>query len=237
MVDRGATKKWNLSTICRALARVGYTRKQLKRWSARRCEALRSVFIDNMRALYFADQLLFIDETRRDGKSLRRRFGRAPRGCTPVVLTLPGRSKAHSILAMCSMDGVIEQVTVEGGFDGELFMDAFETHFLEHVRAFPAPGSVVVMDNCAIHKKEYERLKATIEERGGLLIFLPPYSPDFNPIESIFANFKRWLKRNAKDWGGPGFDIDAFVARGFRECVTAEGVRNLYRHSEYEFAR
>ncbi len=62
------------------------------------------------------------------------------------------------------------------------------------LQAFPGPNSVVIMDNCAIHDKP--ALFAAVAARGAMVVFLPPYSPDYNPIEKLFGWLKQWLRRN-----------------------------------------
>jgi hypothetical protein len=58
----------------------------------------------------------------------------------------------------------------------------------------PAPNSVIVMDNASIHKSD--ALRAMVEQRGMKILFLPPYSPDYNPIEEAFSAIKAWIRAN-----------------------------------------
>ena len=204
-------------------------------WSIKRCSKLRAGWKKDMLANFFAEQLLFIDETRRDGKSVRRRYGRCPKGCTPLALSLPRRHSAHSILAMCSSAGVLEHFTVEGGFGADLFLAAFEELFARHIQPFPAPNSVLVLDNCAIHHTHYDALAALVEGRGGILIFLPPYSPDFSPIEFMFGQFKKWLKRHIKEWDGLSFNVHTFIRRGFEESTSQLQARHFYEKWGWQF--
>lgn len=77
-------------------------------------------------------------------------------------------------------------------FNGSCHTKLFEAWVEEFLIKELEPGQVVIMDNASFHKSE--RTKELIESVGCRLIFLPPYSPDFNPIEKFWANMKRWIK-------------------------------------------
>jgi transposase len=77
------------------------------------------------------------------------------------------------------------------GSCNSLLFESWVEHFLiKELR----PGQIVIMDNAAFHRSE--KTKNLIESVGCKLIFLPPYSPDLNPIEKFWANMKRWLEYN-----------------------------------------
>ena len=84
---------------------------------------------------------------------------------------------------------------VDGPFDTDLFNCAFCSFFLDKIGrfAFSKPRSIVILDNCSIHNVE---LIEMIHNVGGLVTFLPPYSPDFNPMELVFRSVKAWLCQN-----------------------------------------
>ena len=65
---------------------------------------------------------------------------------------------------------------------------------LPHYIPYPGPRSILILDNALIYK--LARLRDLCEEHGVLLVFLPPYSPDYNPIEAAFKDLKAWIKRN-----------------------------------------
>ena len=71
-------------------------------------------------------------------------------------------------------------------------MEHFATHILPHVRSYPAPNSVVIIDNCRIHDEM--ELTAMVDSVGGKVYFLPPYSPDLNPIEMFWG----WIRRKLR---------------------------------------
>jgi len=117
------------------------------------------------------------------------RYGRAPRG-ERIVGTAPrNHGKNTTLVAALSLDGITAAMTVEGALD-RLAFDAFVAQVLvPRLR----PGQVVVWDNLSVHKSEdAQRL---IEDRGCQLLWLPPYSPDYTPIEPAFSKLKTALRR------------------------------------------
>jgi transposase len=124
----------------------------------------------------------------------QRAFGKAPKNWDKNV----------TLISSISLEGMGPSMSIEGSADGEAF-----ALYVEH---FLAPtlkrGQIVVMDNLQVHKTK--RVRELIEERGCSLVFLPAYSPDFNPIEEAFSKAKALLRR-AK-------------ARSFEALVDATGV-------------
>ena len=109
---------------------------------------------------------------------------------------------------------------------GPINRDAFETY----VERVPAPelrpGDVVIMDNLSSHKGP--RVRALIEAAGARILFLPPYSPDFNPIENAFAKLKALLRKAAERtveglWAAIGRIADAFTPTESANCFSACG--------------
>ena len=129
------------------------------------------------------ERLVFVDEsgthtafTRLYARAMRgeRAFGSAPRS----------RGRIQTLIAASSLSGVIADFVIEGGTSGDVFVAFVEQVLVPSLKV----GSVVVLDNLGAHKRP--EVKVLIEAAGCELVFLPAYSPDFNPIESLFA----WLK-------------------------------------------
>jgi transposase len=133
------------------------------------------------------EQMVFLDES---GVStqMTRRYARAPRGIRVHETTPEGNWKILTILGAMSVRGMIATMTIEAATDAEIFLA-----YLDHVLC-PAlrPGDVVVMDNLSSHKVTgvRERIEATRAE----VLYLPPYSPDLNPIEKAWAKLKQLLR-------------------------------------------
>jgi transposase len=154
--------------------------------------ALREAFSERMAAVLaeVAPQLYFIDEIGTH-LGLTRLYGRAAPG-QRVVEATPGYSGPHyTTIAALSLRGVCAPFVFKGNTDGP----AFETY----VEFLLAPklrrGDIVVMDNLSSHK--HDVIRTLIEARGAMVEYLPPYSPDLNPIEKCWSKVKAWL-RNAK---------------------------------------
>ena len=114
--------------------------------------------------------------------------GRAPRGQRLIDKTPHGHWKTTTLIAALGITGVRCSTVVDGAVNGEVF-----EAFVEQVLV-PAlgPRDVVILDNLSSHKRV--RTRELIEATGARLVFLPPYSPDLNPIELIFAKVKQLLR-------------------------------------------
>ena len=137
--------------------------------------------------------LVFVDETGSDRKDAIRRFGYSLRGSRRYSKKLLAKGKRISAIVALSMEGVVD---VQFGVDGETFADFVELCLLPNLLPFDGvnPNSVVVTDNASIHYNI--RVEGLISGVGALLVHLPPYSPDLNPIEESFSAVKSFLKAN-----------------------------------------
>jgi transposase len=132
-------------------------------------------------------KLVFIDETSANTK-MTRRYGRAPRGQRVVEAVPHGHWKTTTFVAALRAEGLVAPMVIDGAMNGDLFV-AYTTQVL--VPALKA-GDVVVLDNLSSHKR-VAAVRA-IEAAGGTVAYLPPYSPDYNPIELAFAKVKARLR-------------------------------------------
>ena len=122
---------------------------------------------------------------------MARRFGRSPRGERCRASVPYGHWKTTTFTAGLRITGMTAPFVLDGPMDGECFFA-----YVEQVLApSPHPGDVVIIDNLPAHR--VNGVKAVIEARGATLIYLPPYSPDFNPIEQAFAKLKALLRKAA----------------------------------------
>ena len=132
-------------------------------------------------------RLIFIDETWAK-TSMTRLRGRAPRGERLIAKVPHGHWHTTTLIGALGFDGVRCSTVADGPVNADVF-----TAFVEQVLAPELrPGDTVVMDNLSSHKGA--RVRRAIEARGATLVFLPPYSPDFNPIEMIFSKVKQALR-------------------------------------------
>jgi transposase len=120
-----------------------------------------------------------------------RRCGRCPVGQRLLAKAPHGHWRTTTFLAALRHDGIAAPMTLDGPMNGETFK-AWTEQFLAPVLK---PGDVVIMDNLSAHK--VAGIREAIEAQGAHLLYLPPYSPDLNPIEQVFAKFKALLRKAA----------------------------------------
>jgi len=135
-------------------------------------------------------QLVFIDETGANTK-LARLYGRAFRGQRLVAKVPYGHWKTTTFVGALRVAGITAPLIVDGPVNGSVFRA-----YVEQQRAVTLrPGDTVIMDNLAAHK--VAGVREAIEAAGASLVYLPPYSPDLNPIELAFAKLKALLRSAA----------------------------------------
>lgn len=148
-----------------------------------------------------SEKIVYIDETGID-TFLYREYGYAPRG-QRVYSHISGRKyKRVGIVAGWMNKQIVAPLEYEGTMDGSLFEEWFTKHLLPAVGA----NAVIVMDNASFHRKK--RLIDIAINFGCKIIFLPPYSPELNPIENFWSRLKRCLRKNLAT--APSFDDALF---------------------------
>jgi transposase len=168
-------------------------------------------------------KLIFIDETWTKTNMVRLR-GRAPQGQRLIDKTAHGHWKTSTFIAGLRLDGVIAPAVFDGAINGDLFLAWVEQVLLPALR----PGDIVVMDNLSSHKKA--AVREAIEAAGAELRFLPPYSPDLNPIEMLFAKLKallRAMRETTVDglWKALGIVADKVSAKECTKFIHHAGYR------------
>jgi transposase len=136
------------------------------------------------------EDLVFIDETAASTKMARLR-GRAPRGQRCRAPIPHGHWKTITLVVALRLCGLSAPMMLEGPMNGLAFLAYVEQVLVPILR----PGQIVVMDNLPAHK--LPGVRAAIQATGARLLLLPPYSPDFNPIENAFAKLKAILRKAA----------------------------------------
>ena len=132
-------------------------------------------------------QLVFLDESGITTE-MTRRYGRASRGERVCEGAPAGHWHTLTLLGAISLEGLMATMTIESPTDSDVFLTYVEQVLCPRLR----PGQVVVMDNLSAHKNPAVRER--IEQVGARLLYLPPYSPDFNPIEKCWAKIKEHLR-------------------------------------------
>ena len=133
---------------------------------------------------------MFVDETGASTK-MTRLYGRCPRGERLVAPVPWGHWKTTTFLGALRQDGLVAPCAFDGPINGERFRAWVEQFLVPELK----PGDIVILDNLPAHKAKSAR--DAIEAAGARMLFLPPYSPDFNPIENAFAKLKSILRKAA----------------------------------------
>jgi transposase len=167
-------------------------------------------------------RLVFIDETGTSTNMTRLR-GRARRGARLVGRVPHGHWKITTFVAGLRCDAVTAPFVIDRPMNGPIFRTYLERCLIPTL----TPGDIVIMDNLSSHK--VAGVREAIERAGARLVYLPPYSPDLNPIELLFAKLKALLRKAAERsiealWATIGRLLDAFSPA---ECA------NYLRHAGY----
>lgn len=169
-----------------------------------------------------AGKLVFLDETG-VSTNLTRRYGRAEKGKRCVASVPHGHWQTSTFIAALRQDGLEAPWLLDGPMNGEAF--------LQYIRQVLGPTlqpcDIVVADNLSSHK--VAGVRAAIEARGAILLFLPPYSPDLNPIENFFARLKALLRKAAQR----NFDGLVLSLADILHSVTPQECSNYFRAAGY----
>ena len=154
---------------------------------------------------------------------LLRRYARSPRGTRIGDHAPCGHWQAHTIVAALRTT----EVTATAVFDGPMDSVTFRAYVDQVLVPTLRPGDVVILDNLAAHKQP--EVRAAIEHVGALLRFLPPYSPDFNPIEMAFAKLKAFMRAHRPRT----FEDVCVLMRTALALFLPEECANYVRHCGY----
>jgi transposase len=165
---------------------------------------------------------VFIDETGANTKLTRLR-GRAFRGQRLVAKVPHGHWKTTTFVGALRATGVTAPLVVDGPMNGEIFLAYVRQQLVPTLR----PGDTVILDNLSSHKRA--GVQEAIEAVGARLVYLPPYSPDLNPIELAFAKLKTLLRKAAARTVS---DLEATIASLLERFTTSECLA-YFRHCGY----
>lgn len=168
-------------------------------------------------------RLVFLDESSTNTK-LTKRTGWAPRGQRYRSHAPFGAWKTQTFIAGLRCHGLTAPWIVNRPMNRRLFEVYIETQLAPTL----APGDVVILDNVAFHKSE--TAEALVRARGAWMLFLPPYSPDLNPIEMAFSKLKHLLRKAA----ARSFDTICDAAGEICDLFTPNECRNFFQAAGYE---
>ena len=223
-----------MATISRTIRRLGLTRKKIKRVAKQRSEELR----ENFRAttmldggVYKRNMFIFIDEMGFDCRDSRRRFGYSIAGLPAIETQNLTRGKRINAIAAMSAQEIIDFELFDDSVTGKTFALFLRRALLPHLLPFNGsnPNSVIIMDNASIH--HVPEVIDLLEGVGVVIRFLPPYSPDLNPIEEVFSKVKYAIKRDNENVPDEISEREA-VAAAFNTVKIAD-CANYISHAGY----
>jgi transposase len=212
-----------ISTLWRALKRLGHSHKRRSIGAAERNEFDRAAWRVMVAEQIEADQ--FVDEMG-SNTSMAPVCAWSPKG-ERVLCSLPrNRGKNTTLLASMTTEGMGPSLAIEGSTNSEVFKTYIERVLVPALQA----GQVVAMDNLNAHKGE--RVRELVEEAGCELLYLPAYSPDLNPIEESFSKRKAMLRKaGAREWEALIETLGLALS-----AVTAQDARGFFEHCGYRKA-
>lgn len=153
---------------------------------------------------------------------MARRHGRAPKGERLRAGIPHGHWKTTTFVGALRCTGMVAPMVLDGPINGVWFQAYVEQVLVPELK----PGDTVIMDNLGSHKGQ--GVRAAIEAAGARLLYLPPYSPDFNPIENAFAKLKALLRKAAERtidglWNRIGALLPTFTLRECENFFAAAG--------------
>ena len=170
------------------------------------------------------EYLVFLDETWAK-TNLSRTHGRAPAGQRLIAKVPHGHWKTTTFLAGLRARGWVSPLVIDGPLNGSLFLN----YVRQQLAPAFEPGDILILDNLASHK--VRGVREAIEGVGAHVLYLPPYSPDLNPIEMAFSKMRRLLRSLATRtvdalWQACGTVLQAF---------SPTEIRNYFRHAGYRY--
>jgi transposase len=166
--------------------------------------------------------LVFVDESG-SNLALTLRYGWALRGQRAWGQAPTNRGKNTTLLAAMTQEGLLASMTVEGAANTEAFLTYLDEVLCPALR----PGQVLLMDNLQVHKAG--AVHQRIEACGCRLVFLPRYSPDFNPIEGAFSKLKTFLRRvQARTRAA----LEVAIGAGL-QTITAQDAQGWFKYCGY----
>ena len=216
----------SISTICRALQRLSFNRKKISHYAQEQeredVKKKRKNYRKESKKIK-AEHLVFIDES---GVNLKQssRYARAFKGNRVKLPTPFSRGKTYSMIGAVTINDVLAAMYGEWATNTEIF-----EHFVEYCLCpVLTPEHVVVMDNISFHHNN--DIKHKIESTGARLMYLPPYSPDFSPIENMWSKIKTCLRKLA---ARTEKELQLAMATAFKS-INSSDLAGWFQHCGYQ---
>ena len=190
----------SVSTVSRTLWRLDFSWKSVSIRALERNDILRAAYMNCIADVVTnPNMFMFINEAACNRHTSGRRKGWAFMGRRCILHRFFVRGQRLSILPVLTTEGIITHDIIPGSITTEHFVQFLQELVIPLTNPYPGPRSVIILDNCNIHHSE--KIWALVEDEAMCkLIFLPPYSPDLNPIEQAFSSIKAYLRRHWDDF-------------------------------------
>jgi hypothetical protein len=216
-------------TVFRTLERAKWTRKVASKHAKARSEALWEVYYAVTRE-WDPAQVVTIDESAANERSGDRKRGWAPIGCPAIAPYFGDQTCRVSVVPAMDINGYFTWEILQGGLTKGIFERFMEEKVIPQCNAWPLPRSIILMDNASAHQSL--RVQALCDAAGIRLVFLPPYSPDYNPIEQTFRVLKSWVRRHY--WMIESFShLSEFLEYGILHCCVGKDFSGMYKRCGY----
>ena len=219
--------KASTSLVWRELKRMKWSRKVASKRAAEQSDALRRVFQARCQQNYTAEQIVAVDESACNERTGDRKYGWGPVGHSVSLSYSMKRSERWSLLLAMTVDGYLTHRIFQGAITAQIMEEFLREDLLPRL---VAGYHVLLMDNASIHRSP--AIVQLCGDFGIQLEYLPPYSPDYNPIEKTFKVLKSWMKRHYQqqdEWLDFRFFIELAV---LNSCYRVD-CRSWYRKCGY----
>lgn len=179
----------SIPTICRLIKKHGITRKQIRTVPVQRVTDVRAHFMSEVLTMS-KEMSVWLDETGCDRRHFHRKFGYSLRAIASRFVV---RGQRINAIVAISSDGMVEYELHHSSIDSDMIFDFIRGNLIPAMFPFDgsSPRSVLILDNASIHRTA--QVTTILRECGILTLFLPAYSPDYNPIEEAFSYVKYYL--------------------------------------------
>ena len=208
------------SAVCKFFKKIGFTHHKLTTYALQRDDTLRQQYVSDV-AIYPRETLLFIDEMGTDRKDAIRMYGYSLRGKALKAQKLLVRGEHISCIAAMSMEGIVAIKIASCSVDGDTFYNFICTSLLTKLMPFDGANhnSVLILDNCSVH--HVNEVDQALSDCGVITHYLPPYSPDYNPIELAFSKVKYAIKSMESEMQAIN-DLETIVLSAFATITPTE---------------
>jgi len=223
----------SVPTISRVMKNLGFRHKKLELMAKEASRVRQADYVLRV-ARFHSYQLIFLDEVHANSRNLERKYGWAMGSRRPRKSGHYMRRQKYSTIAAITQNGMFAYWTKTGGCKAECFKQFIEKFVLPKMNRYPGPDSVLVLDNSSIHNLQL--LRQLARQYQIKFIFLPPYSPTFNPIELSFSKFKAELRRLG---GQPGADATPalILIREAIRTISPSDCEGYVRHCGYRIEK